>query len=230
MRLLCIIPARCGSKGIPYKNIIDIGGKPLIQYTIEIAKKLKDQGKVDELIVSTDCKEVADISEKLGAKVPFLRPRNLSDDKAKSIDYILHALNFYEGIGQKYDAVIVLQPTSPLKTYNNVVGAIDVFNEYQGDSLISTYKEETINNLIMYHKDKNQAIPLSKGHNKGTRRQDHGAVYVRNGAIYITNTTYLKKRQRIISDVPLMYEMSKKNSINIDNYEDLDRVRELLCI
>ena len=230
MRLLCIIPARCGSKGIPYKNIIDIGGKPLIQYTIEIAKKLKDQGKVDELIVSTDCKEVADISEKLGAKVPFLRPRNLSDDKAKSIDYILHALNFYEGIGQKYDAVIVLQPTSPLKTYNNVVGAIDVFNEYQGDSLISTYKEETINNLIMYHKDKNQAIPLSKDHNKGTRRQDHGAVYVRNGAIYITNTTYLKKRQRIISDVPLMYEMSKKNSINIDNYEDLDRVRELLCI
>ena len=229
MKFLCIIPARCGSKGIPHKNIIDVDGKPLIQYTIEIAKQLKDNGQIEDLIVSTDCKEVANISERLGVKVPFFRPENISGDSAKSVDYIIHALNFYEEINKKYDAVIVLQPTSPLKTYNDIVGAIDIFNKYQNDSLISVYKEETINNLIMYYKDKDEAVPLSKDHNKGVRRQDHGAVYVRNGAIYITNVAYIKKRQNIISDVPLMYEMSKNNSINIDSYEDLEYVRNLLC-
>ena len=122
-----------------------------------------------------------------------------------------------------------MQPTSPLRAYNDIVGAIDIFNKYQNDSLISVYKEETVNNFIMYYKDKDEAVPLSKDHNKGVRRQDHGAVYVRNGAIYITNVAYIKKRQSIISDVPLMYEMSKNNSINIDSYEDLEYVRNLLC-
>ena len=229
MKFLCIIPARCGSKGIPHKNIIDVDGKPLIQYTIEIAKQLKDNGQIKDLIVSTDCKEVANISARLGVRVPFFRPENISGDSAKSVDYIIHALNYYEEIKKKYDAVIVLQPTSPLRAYNDIVGAIDIFNKYQNDSLISVYKEETVNNFIMYYKDKDEAVPLSKDHNKGVRRQDHGAVYVRNGAIYITNVAYLKKRQSIISDTPLMYVMSKNNSINIDSYEDLEYVRNLLC-
>jgi len=229
MQLLCIIPARCGSKGIPHKNIVDVNGKPLIQYTIEIAKQLKINNKIKELIVSTDCKEVAGIVEKLGVSVPFLRPENISNNSAKSIDYVTHAINFFEKINIKYDAVILLQPTSPLKTYSDVTCAINMFNKNQNDSLMSAYKEETINNLIMYHKDKDRAIPLREDHNLGIRRQAHGAVYVRNGAIYITNVDYLKKRQKIISDAPLMYEMSKKNSINIDNYEDLEYVRSLLC-
>jgi CMP-N,N'-diacetyllegionaminic acid synthase len=229
MKFLCIIPARCGSKGIPHKNIIDVDGKPLIQYTIEIAKQLKDNGQIKDLIVSTDCKEVANISERLGVRVPFFRPGNISGDKAKSVDYIIHAVNFFEKINIKYDAVIVLQPTSPLKKYDDIVGAIDIFNKYQNDSLISVYKEKTVNNLIMYYKNNDEAIPLSKDHNQGLRRQDHGAVYVRNGAIYIVNIDYIKKRQSMISDVPLMYEMSKNNSINIDGYEDLEYVRNLLC-
>jgi CMP-N,N'-diacetyllegionaminic acid synthase len=229
MKFLCIIPARCGSKGIPHKNIIDVDGKPLIQYTIEVAKQLKNNNKIKNLVVSTDCKEVADISERLGVKVPFLRPRNISGDKAKSVDYVIHAVNFFEKKNIKYEAVIVLQPTSPLKTYDDIVGAIDIFNKSQNDSLISAYKEETINNLIMYYKHNDEAIPFSKDHNQGLRRQDHGAVYVRNGAIYIVNIDYIKKRQRMISDVPSMYEMSKNNSINIDSYEDLEYVRNLLC-
>jgi CMP-N,N'-diacetyllegionaminic acid synthase len=229
MKFLCIIPARCGSKGIPHKNIIDVDGKPLIQYTIEIAKQLKNNNKIKELVVSTDCKEVANISERLGVKVPFLRPENISGDKAKSVDYIIHAVNFFAKINIKYDAVIVLQPTSPLKTYDDIVGAIDIFNKYQNDSLISAYKEEYVNNLVMYYKNNDEAIPLSKDHNQGVRRQDHGAVYVRNGAIYIVNIDYIKKRQSVISDVPLMYEMNKNNSINIDSYEDLEYVRNLLC-
>lgn len=229
MKFLCIIPARCGSKGIPHKNIIDVDGKPLIQYTIEIAKQLKDNGQIEDLIVSTDCKEVANISERLGVKVPFFRPENISGDSAKSVDYIIHALNFYEEIKKKYDAVIVLQPTSPLKTYNDIVGAIDIFNKYQNDSLISVYKEETVSDLIMYGKYREFAMPLNKNHNKGVRRQEHGSIYIRNGAIYIVKVDYIKRERKMISNTPLMYSMNKNSSINIDSLEDLEYARNLLC-
>lgn len=229
MKILTIIPARCGSKGIPFKNIIDVCGKPLIEYTINIALQLKENNLVDKVVVSTDCEEILSISKKLGADVPFLRPDDISGDKAKSIDYILHTLEYFENNSSKYDAVIVLQPTSPLKTYDDVETSINIFLENNNDSLISTYKEETINDLIMYHKDNNIAVPLDRNHNQGVRRQDHGAVYIRNGAIYITSVDYIKKEQKIISDIPLMYEMNKNSSINIDTFEDLEYVRNLLC-
>lgn len=229
MKYLCIIPARCGSKGIPFKNIVDICGKPLIQYTVDIALDLKNNGFIEAVIVSTDCNDIANISRDLGVTVPFLRPEEIAGDKAKSVDFVLHSIQYYENIGIEFDAVIVLQPTSPLKSIDDVQKSIEIFNKNQSDSLISAYKEETINDLIMYHKEDDKAIPLNNDHNKGVRRQDHGAVYIRNGAIYITKVDYLKKEQRIISDIPLMYEMSKNRSINIDTSEDLEYVRNLLC-
>ncbi len=229
MNILAIIPARCGSKGIPFKNIIDVCGKPLIQYTIDIALKLIENKLIDDIVVSTDCKKIANIAKNLGANVPFLRPANISGDKAKSIDSILHTLEYFENLGKYYDCVVVLQPTSPLKTYEDVANSISLFKTNSQDSLISVYKEETINDLIMYHKQNDLAIPLNKEHNQGIRRQDHGVVYIRNGAIYITKTNYIKKEQKIISNIPLIYEMSKNNSINIDTFEDLKYVRTLLC-
>lgn len=229
MKYLCIIPARCGSKGISFKNIVDLCGKPMIAYTVEIALQLKTQGLIDNVIVSTDCSKIAEIAEQYGAEVPFLRPEEIAGDKAKSVDFVLHSIEYYENIGVEFDAVIVLQPTSPLKSYDDVNKSIEIFDKNENDSLISAYKEETINDLIMYHKVEEKAIPLNSNHNKGVRRQDHGAVYIRNGAIYITKVDYLKKEKRIIADVPLMYEMSKNRSINIDTYEDLEYVRNLLC-
>lgn len=229
MKYLCIIPARCGSKGIPFKNIVDLHGKPMIAYTIEIASELKAQGLINTIIVSTDCAEIAGISKQYGAEVPFLRPEDIAGDKAKSVDFVLHSIKYYEEIGIYFDAVIVLQPTSPFKSFDDVKNSIEIFSISDIDSLISVYKEETINDLIMYHKEGDKAIPLNNDHNKGVRRQDHGAVYIRNGAIYITKVDYLKKEQRIISDIPLMYEMDKNRSINVDTYEDLEYVRNLLC-
>jgi CMP-N,N'-diacetyllegionaminic acid synthase len=229
MKILAIIPARCGSKGIQFKNIVDICGKTLIQYTIDIALKTMLNGLIDNVIVSTDCEKIANISKKLGANVPFIRPERIAGDKAKSIDYILHALKYFKKIGVDYDAVIILQPTSPLRIYSDVENAIDIFLKNINNSLISVYKEETISNFTMYHKDNNIAIPFDNSHNNGIRRQDHGFVYIRNGAIYIAKVDYIKKKERIISDTPLMYEMSKNGSINIDNLEDLERARSLLC-
>ena len=226
MKILCIIPARCGSKGIKDKNIIDVCGKPLIAYSIEEALKLKNHNLIDKVIVSTDCEKIATISKNIGAEVPFLRPDNLSDDKAKSIDFILHAIDFYKKQNIYYDAILLLQPTSPIRDIELLEKSINLFNSANNNSLISVYREEYINDLVMYQNiDSYSLKPLNKMHNKGVRRQDHGSIYIRNGSIYISSVNYLKSEQKIISDNPLFIEMSKSNSINIDTIEDLELLR-----
>lgn len=229
LKYLCIIPARCGSKGIPLKNIVDIGGKPMLSYTADIALKLQKMNLIDSVFVSTDCKQIAAVANECGVEVPILRPQNISGDKAKSIDFVLDAIKFYENSKVEFDAVIVLQPTSPLKSLNDVKGAIRLFSKSDSSTLISAYREETINDLIMYHKEKDRAIALNINHNQGIRRQDHGSVYIRNGAIYISKTSFIKTEKKIVSDFPLLYEMSKNNSINVDTYEDLEYVRNIMC-
>lgn len=229
-KVICIIPARCGSKGIKEKNIIDVCGKPLIAYSIEKALELKNHQLIDKVIVSTDCQKIADIALSYGADVPFLRPENISSDTSKSIDFIIHALNFFENIGEHYDAVLLLQPTSPIRSFEQLQKAINLFTTSESQSLISCYKEEYINDLVMYKiNDSNVLKPLNELHNKGVRRQDHGDVYVRNGSIYLTKTSYLKEMKQIISDNPLLIEMSKSESINLDTMEDLILLRKMLC-
>jgi CMP-N,N'-diacetyllegionaminic acid synthase len=228
-KILCIIPARCGSKGIRKKNIIDICGLPLIAYSIADACKLKQEGLISNVIVSTDCDEIANIAKKYGASVPFLRPDELSGDDAKSIDFILHAIDYFEQKGESCDSVLLLQPTSPIRGFDVLKASIDMFNESDEDSLISCYKEEYVNDLVMYHKDGALLKPLNKLHNKGVRRQEHGESYVRNGSIYLTKSNYLLETKQIISNTPLLIEMSKLDSINIDTLEDVEMLRDKLC-
>lgn len=230
MKILVVIPARGGSKGIKDKNIIDVCGKPLIQYSIDQSLELKKISLVNEIIISTDSQKIAKIGRKLGANVPFLRPESISGDKAKSIDFILHAINYYEEKNIFFDAVLLLQPTSPMRDGKLLESAIKLFKGGKSDSLISCYKEEYINDLVMYKsKVGNVLIPLNEKHNKGVRRQDHGDVFVRNGAIYLTSVKYLKETEQIISDYPLLIEMRKSQSINIDTLEDLEILKRALC-
>lgn len=231
MKILTIIPARCGSKGIKDKNIIDVNGKPLISYTINQAIELKKKNLVSEVIVSTDCEKIASISKLYGATVPFLRPESISGDKAKSIDFILHAIEFYKSKNTIFDAILLLQPTSPIRSYELLKKSINLFKENENKSLISVYKEEYINDLVMYksNNENNELKPLNSLHNKGVRRQDHGSVYVRNGTIYITDVEFLSSKKLIISDEPLFVEMSKSESINIDTLDDLDLIRRIMC-
>lgn len=229
MKILCVIPARGGSKGIPKKNIIDVSGKPLIAYTIEPALEAKKQGLIDKVIVSTDSQEIADISVKLGAEVPFLRPDDISGDKAKSVEFMIHALDFYKHQGIHYDAILLLQPTSPLRTSDDLMAALNMYNSSKNDSLISAYEEEYINDLVIYKLDGDgkTSTPVSPLHNKGVRRQDHGSTYVRNGCIYISNVELVYKGF-VIGEKPLMYIMDKNKSVNVDTLEDLELLRKLL--
>ena len=229
MKIICIIPARGGSKGIPQKNIIDVRGKPLIAYSIEPAIKAMELGLIDKVIVSTDSIEIADISKKYGAEIPFLRPDDISGDKAKSIEFIEHALSFYKNAGINYDAVLLLQPTSPLRTLEDLISALNLFVDSNNDSLISAYEEEYINDLVIYKlsEDGKTSIPINQLHNKGVRRQEHGSMYVRNGCIYISSTELINKGY-VIGAAPLMYTMDKNKSVNIDTLEDLELLRKLL--
>lgn len=229
MKFLTIIPARGGSKGIPKKNIIDVSGKPLIAYTIEPAIQALQEGLVDKVIVSTDSEEIAEAARKYGAEVPFLRPGSISGDKAKSIEFIQHAMQYYDAQGEQFDAVLLLQPTSPLRTLEDIREAIHLYKESDNDSLISCYEEEYINDLVIYKLDKDgkTSIPVSPLHNKGVRRQDHGSTYVRNGCIYITRRD-LTEKGFVIGDNPLMLVMEKNRSVNVDTLEDLELLRKLL--
>ena len=231
MKILAIIPARGGSKGIKNKNIIDVCGKPLIQYSIDLALDLKAISLVDEVIVSTDSDEIKKLSEGIGASVPFLRPSNISGDKAKSINFILHAIKYYEDSSVYFDAVLLLQPTSPLRNVILLKNAINLFiTNSNSNSLISCYKEEYINDLVMYKSKNNiQLEPLNLNHNKGVRRQDHGGTFVRNGSVYLTKVSYLKETNQIISENPLLLEMKKSQSINLDTLDDLEILKRALC-
>lgn len=225
---LAIIPARGGSKGIPHKNIVPVKGFPLIKYTIDVALEAQKEGLITRTIVSTDDVKIQHLSRSLGADAPFLRPADISGDTARSVDLVIHALNYCKDEGQEYDAVMLLQPTSPLRSLNDIASSVHIFETAQSDSLITCYEEEYISPLVSYLKDGDYAIPLSKNHNKGVRRQEESNVFIRNGAIYIASTDLIRRNQTLIADFPAMYLMEKERSVNLDTLADLSILEALL--
>ena len=228
MKGIAVIPARGGSKGIKDKNIIDLLGKPLIAYTIEPALRLKAEGFIQDVAVSTDSPQIAKVSSELGASIPYLRPSEIAGDKTKTPLAIIHMADFCESQGIEMESVLVLQPTSPLRTFENILEAVELYDGSDADSLISCYLDETMTDCIMYRKNGLKAVPLNPDHNKGVRRQEHERLYIRNGAIYITRVSYLRASGRVIAEEPLLYEMPKSRSVNIDTEEDLKLVRNIM--
>lgn len=226
MKILGIIPARGGSKGIPRKNLVEMAGHPLIYYSIRTARELLQKETIDRFMVSTEDVEITEVARSLGADVPFLRPAGLATDEAKSIDLVLHCLTEYESRGEIFDAVLLLQPTSPIRDSEKLADAIKRFALTNLDSMISCYEEEQITDLKMYRKNSYGTLqPLNEYHNKGIRRQDSKPVLIRNGAVYLTRVPYLTRCKRIISEEPLLMEMSKHDSIDLDTVEDLELLK-----
>ena len=228
MSCLVIIPARGGSKGIPRKNIKLIDNKPLIAYTIDAALSARPLSSISKVIVSTDDPEIKSLSKSCGACVPFLRPSELAGDNSTSFEYVKHALEFYEDKSIHFDCVMILQPTSPLRWKCHIVEALQMFESHQAKSLISVYEESYINPKVCYDKCGNYGAPLNPDHNKGNRRQEDQPFFVRNGAIYITDVSYFKERSSLICDQPVLFEMPKSLSVNIDTMEDFLIAESLL--
>lgn len=230
MRILGIVPARGGSKGIPRKNLADVCGKPLIAYSIETGRQLLAGGTLARCIVSTDDAEIAACARALGADVPFMRPAAAATDTAKALAYVLHALEALEPQDGAYDAVMLLQPTSPIRNTAVIAAAVARMEAGNSDSLISCYREEYINELVMYDPQPDGTLlPRNPLHNKGVRRQEHGPAMVRNGALYVTRTPYLKATGSLVCDRPVLLEMSKLDSIDVDAPDDLILLRAVMC-
>ena len=229
--ILAIIPARGGSKGIPGKNIIDVCGKPLISYSINVGNQLQDMGVITRCIVSTDSTEIADIAREWNGYVPFLRPAELATDEAKATDYLLHALDWFAEKGEMFDAILLLQPTSPQRDIDAIAAVIPkFFAQNEAQSLISCYQEDYINDLVMYVEDGMGYLkPKNPQHNKGVRRQEHGPTMVRNGAVYLTRVDYLRSTRQIVCDHPMLLKMSKLHSVDLDVPEDVILLRGVMC-
>lgn len=225
-KILAIIPARSGSKGLKDKNIKDLNGKPLIAHTIEVAKK---SNLFLDIIVSTDSEKYAEISRKYGAIVPFLRSEELSSDTASSTDVILDVLKKMEDLGKKYDSFILLQPTSPLRTIKDLQGAYKLYQEKRANAVISVCEMEHsplwANTLS---EDMSMDNFLNKESNKIRQKLD--TYYRINGAIYISNTEYFIKHKNFYYEKSYAYIMSKKNSIDIDDEYDFKIAEYLISL
>ena len=213
--MLAIIPARGGSKGVPGKNIKFLLGKPLIAYTIEAAKKSIN---IDRIVISTDNVEIANIAIRHGAECPFMRPSHLATDEALAIDNYIYTINRLNNEwGVNINSFIVLQPTSPLRTSDDIDNAIELFQKKNADSVIS-YTEE--DHPIYWHKKINDDLTFSNIFADTLQnRQEYEKTYYPNGAIFVFRYKLIKER-RYYSENSFAYIMPKLRSVDIDAIED----------
>ncbi|MBE3143909.1 MAG: acylneuraminate cytidylyltransferase family protein [Planctomycetes bacterium] len=228
-KVLAIITARGGSKGVPRKNIRPVFGKPLIAYSIETAIQVRD--RLYRIIVSTDDAEIADISRHFGAEVPFMRPPELAADKTPTLPVLQHAVRFVEEQDKvRLDWVLLLQPTSPLRTKDDILAALELAQLGSCDSVISVVQTPT-HPLFMKRIENGQLLSFSDVlvEKEGTRRQDaQPPAYVRNGAIYLTLRDVLMERNSIWGRFIRPYMMPPERSVNVDSELDLKLVKVML--
>lgn len=216
---LGIIPARSGSKGLKDKNIRELQGTPLIQYTIEDAR---ESSKLSDFLVSTDSEKYAQIAKDAGAPVPFIRPSELATDEASSLDVVKHAVQEYESTHDvKVHNTVLLQPTTPFRKPEDIDKAIDTFIENDEASLVSCYSSKDIHPNYLYERDGDVRLRALRDQDSiPRRRQEHDPIYHLNGAIYITNWDLIFEMDKLYTNRPLFYEMSQQQSVNIDEPSD----------
>lgn len=211
-RTLFFIPARGGSKGIPGKNIKPLDGKPLILHSIDQAREFADD---KDICLSTDSEEIAEVAGRHRLKVPFLRPAELASDTANTRDAVLHALDFYRKKGIDYNTVVLLQPTSPLRSKEDIASAIALYS-HDLDMVVSVKEAATNPYYNAFETDEEGFLHISKGDGLFTRRQDAPKVWEYNGAIYVINAESIRNYPMGLFRKRRMYEMSAENSIDLD--------------
>jgi CMP-N-acetylneuraminic acid synthetase len=228
LKVLAVIPARGGSKGVPRKNIRLVCGKPLIAYTIETA--LAGRYLFHRIIVSTDDYEIANVSQEYGAEVPFLRPPELAADHVPMVPVLQHAVRFVEQQdGVLMDWVCLLQPTSPFRTVEDIEAALILAKKGGCDSVVSVVQVFSAHPILMKRIENDRLLPYCINEKEGTRRQDfRPPAYMRNGAIYLTRRDVLMKENSIWGSIIRPYIMSPERSVSIDDELDMKIVEILM--
>ena len=216
--VLGLIPARGGSKGIPRKTLRPFGGRPLIAHTIQASLSSES---VTETVVSTDDEEIARVAREYGAAVPFLRPAHLATDVAPQIDVVLHAVGVIESArAAPYEIVVLLQPTSPLRTAADIDAAVAVIRRGEADSVVS-FSPAFEHPYYAYTIGESGPKPFIRDRDIPSVRQLFPPAYVRNGAIYATRRELLETERSLQGGRVHAYVMSRERAPNIDTELDL---------
>lgn len=219
-RILAIIPARGGSKGVPKKNIRLLNEKPLIGWTIEAAQK---SAYIDKLILSTDCEEIAEVARQFNLEVPFLRPNHLAQDDTPGIEAILHVVSLLPG----FDYIVMLQPTSPLRTTDDIDECIKKCIKEKHKSCVTVVCTEKTP-YWMYQMDTSTKLLPFLCDKSIFRRQDAPITYMLNGAVYIAEKQFLESEKSYLTNETCGYEMPHNRSFDIDTEFDFKLVEWIL--
>ena len=223
MKVLGIIPARGGSKGVPRKNIRLLCGKPLLAYTAESALRAENLTRV---VLSTEDEEIAEVGRRCGLEVPFLRPKDLASDTTPTLPVIRHAVEFLENRGDAFHAICLLHPTNPLRRAEDIDNCINLLENSKADSVVSVLPVPCeYNPKWVYWKSENGKLILSTGEAEPIpRRQDLPPAFHRDGTIYVTRKTVLFEQGNLYGKNIQGYEMNPRFSANIDTMQDWSNV------
>ena len=214
--VLGVIPARGGSKGIPRKNIRDMAGKPLIGWAIDEGLKSR---YVDRLVLSTDDQEIARVARDYGAEVPFMRPPELARDTSTGIDPVIHMI---DTLPEKYDYVVLLQPTSPLRTVEDIDGCIEQCIEHDADCCISMVEAATSPYYAFTLTRENRLKFVIEQDSYFTARQQLPKTYEPNGAVYVARCDWLRKTGKYLTGQTMAYIMPRERSLDVDDLFDFE--------
>lgn len=217
MRVLGVIPARGGSKGVPRKNLREVGGRPLLAWTLDAAREADDV--LYRTVVSTDDEEIAAVARGLGGDVPWLRPAYLGGDKVPMLPVLRHAVEAVEAEeGEPVEWVCLLQPTAPFRTADDVRAAVALAGRGGCDSVISVVRVFDVHPVLMKRIEDDRLVPFCVEEREGTRRQDYDPpAYMRNGCLYLTRRDVIMERGSLWGDVIRPYVMPEERSVGIDN-------------
>tara|TARA_B100000676_G_scaffold98139_1_gene98148 strand:- start:6582 stop:7283 length:702 start_codon:yes stop_codon:yes gene_type:complete len=213
--VLGLIMARGGSKGLPRKNLRQIGGKPMIAWTVEAGKQSQC---IDRLILSSDDEEIIDTARKLECEIPFIRPENLATDDASPLEVIRHAI---EALPEKYDYLVLLQPTSPLRIASDIDKCIELCDKKNAPACV-TITESEKTPYWMYELQKDYRIrPVLSGTERVLRRQDLPKTYALNGAVFVARSDWIICQKDFLGSDTIGFKMPRVRSIDIDSEIDL---------
>ncbi len=224
-KILALIPARGGSKGLPRKNVRNLCGKPLIAWTIEQAKKSK---YLDKIIVSTDNEEISSVSRQYGAEVPFIRPKELATDTAKMVDVIKHGLDWLKDNSYVYDIFVLLQPSSPLRLDEDIDKSLELLFSKDALAIVSVCEVDGDKNLVNSIPENGNMKDFIDSDTANRNRQEFPQFYRLNGAVYLAYPDYLRKQNSFFGAATFAYIMPRERSIDINTEIDFQFVEFLL--